>query len=69
MGGSIFGIFAFVAACVGIILCKADKDGTKKSFLRAPGVETLVAIFIVAGFGFGLPMVVAGVAVHVFHVQ
>jgi hypothetical protein len=69
MGGSIFGIFTFVAACVGIVLCKANKDGTKKSFLRAPGLETLVAILIVAGFGFGLPMVVAGVAVYVLHVQ
>ena len=55
-------IVCLAAAIIGITFCKANKDGTKKDFLRFPGVETVVGIAITAGFGFGIPRTIAGVA-------
>jgi hypothetical protein len=58
----VFGFATFAAAIVGIWICKANKDGTKKVFLRGIGFETAAAIAITACLGFGIPMAVAGIA-------
>ena len=49
LGTFVFGSFCLAAAIIGITFCKANKDGTKKDFLRFPGVETVVGIAITAG--------------------
>lgn len=61
-----FGFTTFGAAIVGIWICKANKDGTKKVFLGGVGLETLAAIVVTAGFGFGIPMAIAGIAHFAF---
>ena len=56
------GLIVLAASIVGLFVCRANKDGTKKVLLRGVGLETLVGIAITGGFGFGLSMAVAGAA-------
>jgi hypothetical protein len=66
LGTLIFGFFSLAAAIAGMALCKANKDGTKKDFLRTTGLETVVGIAITAAFGFGVPLSIAGIAQYFF---
>ena len=63
MGNLIIGPAILVASIVGILVCRANNDGTKKALLGSLGVETIVGVAITGGIGFGLTMTIEGIAV------